>query len=300
MATAIPESTDCDDNDPNRFHGNARPRNCCTCTDKASCAKDHTKLADMSKVRLPAPLKQRRRLRLHRQARSVFFVDDDCDGYSPNDPVVTQRDCDDTNPNIYPVRRKLRRHQQRLGVRRQSVGWLRRLRSDGDGYQRNDKAQGGICPTAAYTSSGKKIDCATTTIAACSPGSTMYNGSSQIMGFADPRAKKAAGRKSQPCGGCAGTPKSTAPRRKMPTVTAPPRNGCPTAACDVDGDGFPKDNTAACNPAVFCRSTATTPTTRASAARPTTVATANRKTARPIPVHKRQRRRRLQRGRRLR
>ena len=30
------------------------------------------------------------------------FVDDDCDGYSPNDPVASLRDCDDTNALVHP------------------------------------------------------------------------------------------------------------------------------------------------------------------------------------------------------
>src|SRR5262249_53511405 len=48
-----PEQTDCDDHDPRRFHGNPRPRNCCQCGDKDSCATNHAKVSDLSPCQPP-------------------------------------------------------------------------------------------------------------------------------------------------------------------------------------------------------------------------------------------------------
>ena len=44
-----PESSDCDDSDARRFHGNPRPRNCCQCRDRKECATNHDKLAELVK-----------------------------------------------------------------------------------------------------------------------------------------------------------------------------------------------------------------------------------------------------------
>ncbi|MFO0654616.1 MAG: MopE-related protein [Polyangia bacterium] len=241
-----PESTDCDDNDPNRFHGNARPRNCCTCTDKASCAKDHTKLADMSKC---MPERCNSDVDYDCTGKRVpCFVDDDCDGYSPNDPVVTQRDCDDTNPNIYPgAPKNCADTSKDWACDGNPSGGCVDCDLDGDGYQRNDKAQGGICPTAAYTSSGKKIDCDDNDRGVF-PGSTMYNGSSQIMGFADLAGKEGGGSKVAAMRRLCWNTQVDGTTAQDADCDSTARNGCPTAACDVDGDGFPKDNTPACNP----------------------------------------------------
>jgi len=242
-----PESTDCNDNDPARFHGNPRPRNCCTCTDKVSCATDHSKLANMA-VCMPARCDSDTDYDCSGQ-RVPCFVDEDCDGYSPSDPVVSQRDCDDTNPSIYPgAKKNCADTSKDWACDGNPSGGCVDCDLDGDGYQRDDKAQGGTCPTVAYVTSGKKIDCDDNDRGVF-PGSTMYNGSSQVMGFMDLVGAEGGGSKVAAMRQLCKNTQVDGTTAQDADCDGSARNGCPAnpATCDVDADGFP-NATAGCNP----------------------------------------------------
>jgi hypothetical protein len=104
-ADGDPEGSDCDDTDKNRFHGNPRPRNCCQCTDVTSCATNHNKRADES---LCQPKRCDTTFDFDCTGLNVdCFTDDDCDGYSPNNPDTKLRDCDDTDSRVHPNAQKL-------------------------------------------------------------------------------------------------------------------------------------------------------------------------------------------------
>jgi Cys-rich repeat protein len=242
-----PESTDCDDNDPQRFNGNPRPRNCCECTDKASCATNHDKLKDMSTC-MPARCNSDTDFDCSGQ-RVSCFIDEDCDGYSPSDPVVSQRDCDDTNPNIYPgAKKNCDDTSKDWACDGNPSGGCVDCDLDGDGFQRDDKAQGGICPTAAYVTSGKKIDC-NDDDRGVFPGSTSYNGASQVMGMMDLAAMEGGGSKVAAMRRLCFNTEVDGTTAQDADCDAKPLNGCPATptTCDADRDGFP-NNTAGCNP----------------------------------------------------
>lgn len=241
-----PESTDCNDNDPNVFHGNARPRNCCACTDKKSCATNHAKMADLSKCE-PARCNSDTDYDCSGQ-RVPCFVDDDCDGYSPSDPNPSQRDCDDQNPNIYPgAPKNCADTSKDWACDGNPSGGCVDCDLDGDGYQRDDKAKGGICPTAAYVTSGKKIDCDDDDRGVF-PDSTLYNGPSQIMGLTINTGQEGGGNKLAAMRRLCFLTEVDGSTPQDADCDKSPRKGCPAnpTTCDKDGDGFPTSG--ACNP----------------------------------------------------
>ena len=241
-----PESTDCDDSDPARFNGNPRPRNCCECTDKASCATNHNKLKDMTAC-MPARCDSATDYDCTGKIVPCF-VDDDCDGYSPNDPVVSQRDCDDTNPNIYPgAKKNCADTSKDWACDGNPSGGCVDCDLDGDGYQRDDKAQGGICPTAQYVSSGKKIDCDDNDRGVF-PSSTSYNGASQIMGLMDLKGSEGGGSKLAAMRQLCANTQVDGTTAQDADCDGTARSGCPAnpTTCDKDMDGFP-NATAGCN-----------------------------------------------------
>lgn len=238
-----PENLDCDDNDPKRFSKNPRPRNCCQCTDRASCATNHAKLADQSVCQ---PARCDSSFDYDCTGRVVpCFVDDDCDGFSPNDPVTALRDCDDTNAAVYPGAPKNcadPSHDWACDGSPQAGCVPCDL--DGDGYQRNDVAN--ACPTANYA---KALDC-NDNDRGVFPGSTNKANEGVTLIIRDLKDKEGGG---SVAAALRGLCRNQAP--VFQTTLAPqdadcdgnPRNGCPTAACDADGDGFPNTG-GGCNP----------------------------------------------------
>ena len=241
-----PESTDCDDNDPTRFNGNPRPRNCCECTDKASCATNHNKLKDMSAC-MPARCDSSTDFNCSGQIVPCF-VDEDCDGYSPNDPVASQRDCDDTNPSIYPgAKKNCADTSKDWACDGNPSGGCVDCDLDGDGFQRAEVTATVTCPTLAYTQSGKKLDCDDNDRGVF-PGSSSYNGASQIMGLMDLKGNEGGGSKLAAMRQLCGNTQVDGATAQDSDCDGTPRNGCPAnpATCDKDFDGFP-NATAGCN-----------------------------------------------------
>ena len=239
------ESTDCDDNDPKRFHKNPRPRNCCTCTDRKSCATDHSKLADQS---LCQPARCDNAFDFNCTGLVVpCFVDEDCDGYAANDPVPSQRDCDDTNPDVHPGATKNCADPSRdWACDGNPLGGCVSCDLDGDGYQRLDAAA--KCPDKNDTHPGQ-IDCDDTDRGVF-PGSTSYAGATLVISDL---------RKSEGGGSVAAALRRLCANKQVDGKTAQdadcdakPQLNCPPAmaggkVCDSDGDGFPNNN-AGCNP----------------------------------------------------
>lgn len=243
------EATDCDDNDAKRFHGNPRPRNCCQCTDRKSCETNHAKLADTSTCQ---PARCDDPFDFDCSGQTVgCFTDEDCDGFSPNDPIASLRDCDDTNPDVHPgAPKNCADSSKDWACDGAPTAGCTPCDLDGDGFQRNDAANS--CPTANYGS--KPYDCDDNDRGVF-PGSTTFEGVSLII-----RNLPAAGNPQEGGGYIAmalrGTCRNRAPAYPVFQNTlisqdadcdGNARRGCPTAACDVDGDGFPNAN-AGCNP----------------------------------------------------
>jgi len=249
------EATDCDDSDAKRFHGNARPRNCCQCSDPKSCANNHSKLTNPA---LCQPSRCDSSFDYDCTGRVVpCFVDDDCDGFSPNDPVPALRDCDDTSSDVYPgAPKKCGDPSHDWACDGAPQAGCVDCDLDGDGFQRSDPANG--CPTA--TNSGP-IDC-NDNDRGVFPGSTLkrFEGATLLVHDLDSvKAQEGGGKVAAALRGLC---RNTAPAFPMFAATADPqdadcdgipRNGCPPAQnganqpCDVDGDGFPNAN-ANCNP----------------------------------------------------
>lgn len=238
------ESTDCDDNDAQRFHGNARPRNCCECKDRASCATNHNKLADQGAC-MPPRCNSTTDYDCMGQVVSCF-VDEDCDGYSPMDPVVSQRDCDDTNPDIHPgAKKRCDDITKDWACDGNPAGGCVACDLDGDGYQRLDPASN--CPDKNKPA-GQPLDCDDFDRGVF-PGSTAYEGATltvrDLKGQEGGGSVAAAMRRL-----CAN--KSGSGADQDADCNGMAKNGCPPVTaggktCDVDGDGFPNAN-AGCNP----------------------------------------------------
>ncbi len=239
------EATDCDDKDPSRFHGNPRPRNCCTCTDRKSCATDHSKRQNLAVCQ---PARCDNPLDFDCTGQVVpCFVDEDCDGYSPQDPVPSQRDCDDTNPDVHPgALKQCADPSHDWACDGNPRGGCVSCDLDGDGYQRQDVAAG--CPDKNDIHPGQ-LDCDDSDRGVF-PGSTSYPGATLVI----PDLKKNEGG-----GSVAAALRRLCFNKQVDGVTPQdadcdnkPQLGCPPAmaagkVCDVDGDGFPNASPG-CNP----------------------------------------------------
>ncbi|MFO0577656.1 MAG: putative metal-binding motif-containing protein [Polyangia bacterium] len=236
-----PEITDCDDSDNKRFHGNARPRNCCQCTDRKSCETNHAKRADLSTCQ---PARCDDPFDYDCTGMVVpCFVDEDCDGYSPQDPVVSQRDCDDNNPDVHPgAPKNCADSSKDWACDGNPTGGCVPCDLDGDGFQRMDAAA--KCPQAGYT---KQLDCDDNDRGVF-PGSTMTPGASIVI-VNDLKGSEGGG-------------SAIAAMRRLCANNAVSggaqdadcgggRAGCPPSptTCDRDLDGFPNVNNGTCNPA---------------------------------------------------
>ena len=234
-----PESTDCDDKDARRFHGNPRPRNCCQCRDRKECETNHSPLADTTTCKQP------------KRCDTTFdfdcsglpvecFTDDDCDGYAPDDPVPSQRDCDDHDPRVHPGAKKIcdpadEDLNKDWACDGNPQGGCVACDLDGDGFQRIDATNG--CPTARYLrqyGTSPPIDCDDDDRGVF-PGSASFQGTSQILRDLSPTSRGgsvvAAMR-----GLCRNVDVQNQPQDA--NCDGNPRLGCPSAACDADGDGF--------------------------------------------------------------
>ena len=244
-ADGDPEGSDCDDTDKNRYHGNPRPRNCCECSDVTSCATNHKKRADQA---LCQPKRCDTTFDFDCTGLSVdCFTDEDCDGYSPNNPDVKLRDCDDSDARVHPNAQKLCDPPD--GVikdwacdGRPSAGCVP-CDLDGDGFQRSEVLAGQTCPTTNYKMSGRPLDCDDNDRGVF-PGSATTLGSATKYGMLD-ATSKGFNVLSAMRGLCRNTDSIGAVQNTSCEDPMLARSGCPTVACDADGDGFPK-NTAGC------------------------------------------------------
>ncbi len=278
-ADGDPANTDCDDSDPRRFHGNPRPRNCCQCTDRASCkvssaavvrtvpnvgidkdpgfkmAMDKLQRADLGACQ---PSRCDTNFDYDCTGHSVScFVDEDCDGYAANDPDPSLRDCDDHDPRVHPRAKKDCNPDpgdvdKDWACDRNPQGGCVPCDLDGDGFQRIEKD--GSCPTKVYVlkhGQNKDIDCDDTD-SGVFPGSSAFQSPGQIFKDLDPMSRSgsvvAALR-----GLCSSTELDgkTSLNTNCDDVKVDPnkpRKGCPPASCDQDHDGFPNSNDIVCNP----------------------------------------------------
>lgn len=247
-----PENTDCDDNDARRHHGNPRPRNCCQCTSRASCATNHEKIADLS---LCQPPRCDTSFDYDCSGLDVqCFTDEDCDGYSPNDPLPSQRDCDDTDPRVHPGATKICDPPNDADVGKDWAcdgnpqGGCVSCDLDGDGFQRTDAQSNPTCPTdrykARYAGKAVPIDCDDDDRGQF-PGSTVYQSPLQLRkdNLTTNKGGTVAGALRGLCRN-----QDFQGRIQDSNCDGQPTLGCPTAACDADGDGY-ANASAGCAPA---------------------------------------------------
>ncbi len=243
-----PQGSDCDDHDPRRFHGNPRPRNCCVCADRASCQQNHAQIANLSlcqpaRCGPPVGPKSPPNNDYDCTGRTVdCFRDDDCDGFSPDDPVPSQRDCDDHDAAVHPgAAKNCADSSKDWACDGNPRGGCVSCDLDGDGYQRLDAQNG--CPDAKTDIHAGQIDCDDNDRGVF-PGSSQADGATQVVH--DLNGKAGGSVAGALRGLCRNTSPAGAPQDT--DCNAAPRNGCPSAACDADGDGFPNTDANGCNP----------------------------------------------------
>jgi hypothetical protein len=235
-----PESSDCDDSDARRFHGNPRPRNCCQCRDRKECETNHDKLADTTACQ---PKRCDTTFDFDCSGLPVeCFTDDDCDGYAPDDPVPSQRDCDDHDPRVHPAPRRSATPRTRTSTRTGPATATRRAAAS-PATSTATASSASTRPTAARpaatcaSTARTRPSTATTTTAACSRARPASRAPARSC--ATSARPRAAARWSRRCAGCAATSTcrtsrrtqtataargSAAPaRRAMRTVTASPQ-----------------------------------------------------------------------------
>ncbi len=174
-------------------------------------------------------------------------IDADCDGY----PAPPQgNDCNDHDPNIHPGAVEIcgDNINQSCNPSGADSGCVP-CDVDGDGYQRKDVAAS--CPTAAYTATGRALDCDDYD-AGVYPGSTTAAGGKEgginVMGRVATGLKGLCRTIYEPTG-VTGTAKVA-----ISGFTAGDADcngtafqGCPPASCDADGDGWPANACGALN-----------------------------------------------------
>ncbi len=236
--------SDCDDKDPARHHATAKdpfpdPKNCCGYSlGKAGTADaTHDYLGDPDLC----PMK-RCGDGIDEScsgADTTCTTDDDCDTYPAG------IDCDDKNPAIHPGALEICGNdidEDCDGVKNNGCV---PCDLDGDGFERLDPANN--CNPMMG-----KIDC-NDDDAGVFPGSTSGIGSKEVgLGAAGPLTSALRGycrRVYEPTGiNTMGTPKiGPAGTVGDADCNGVVFEGCPSAACDVDGDGFPNAG-AGCNP----------------------------------------------------
>jgi hypothetical protein len=243
-----PEGSDCDDTDPNRFHGNPRPRNCCQCTDPKSCATNHAKLDNMM---LCNPKRCDTAYDYDCTGLNVpCFIDEDCDGYAANDTDPKLRDCDDTDARVHPGADKICDPPD--GVikdwacdGRPQAGCVP-CDLDGDGYQRAEVIGAQTCPTTNYKMAGRPIDCDDNDRGVF-PGALTYQGSASMTRYGSlDQSSRGYNLLAAMRGLCRNKDaRGMVQNTNCDSDPSSARLGCPSAACDADGDGYP-NNTVGC------------------------------------------------------
>ena len=252
-----PEGTDCDDSDPKRFHGNVRPRNCCECNSIESCATNHALRKNIAEC---MPARCDTAVDYDCTGLNVdCFIDEDCDGYSPNNPDVRLRDCNDKDARVHPNANKICDPEDGIVLDwacdgRPSAGCTP-CDLDGDGFQRQEvilNKDGSIlqeCPTKNYKAKGIVIDCDDTDRGVFF-NSAITQGTATKYGALDPNSR-GFNVLSAMRGLCrnvdANDKVEDSSCDRVKSASAPLRVGCPDPTCDKDQDGFPI-NTVACNP----------------------------------------------------
>jgi Putative metal-binding motif len=265
------KGSDCDDNDPRRHHATMMdpfpdPPNCCgynlgkttdmdRATDYLHATGDPNCFAKTCARDMGLCPMQRCGDGIDEACASdgmdsKCVVDADCDGY----PAPPQgNDCDDHDPNVHPNAPEPCDATKDMNCD-MVVGGCVPCDLDGDGWERNDPTNG--CPDAANKHPGMPADCndfdsgvfptQTMTIGGTEAGSSTINHLTSAL-----RSN------------CRSVYESTGSVATGTNRVRPPNNaswmigdadcngvafeGCPAAACDADGDGFPNAG-AGCNP----------------------------------------------------
>ncbi len=251
------KGSDCDDNDPKRHHPTAAdpfpdPPNCCGYSlGKAGTADEHK---DFTGDPLLCPLK-RCGDGIDESCSgtdTICVVDADCDGY----PAAPQgNDCDDTNPAIHPGAPEICGDGIDQNCNGVPDDGCQPCDLDGDGFERSDAANG--CPDSKDKHPGM-VDCNDYDSGVFPGQTTAFGGKEGGAGSAlamQQLALRGDCRRVYEDIGVTGTDK-IAPSVAMvgawmigdADCNGTPYESCPSAACDADGDGWPKDATPACNP----------------------------------------------------
>jgi len=255
-----PSDTDCDDNDPKRHHANAMdpypdPPNCCgyslgkTGTEKAinyfyDAGDPNCKAASCVRDAMLCPA-QRCGDGVDQSCNNkdtVCFVDKDCDGYPDG------ADCDDSDPTVFPNAPETCADTKDKNCDGKIGAGCVPCDLDGDGYERFDVANN--CKPA-----DDKIDC-NDNDSSIHPGSTVET--TPVTGAANMGSGKEGGTSLVTAviaalrGTCrhfydnaSAYPKIVGPTLKGSGILGDADcngvayEGCPSAICDADGDGYP-------------------------------------------------------------
>jgi hypothetical protein len=256
------KGSDCDDNDPKRHHATdidpfPDPPNCCgyslgkpagspDANKDFLCGAANCYASSCACDQLLCPMK-RCGDGIDEScagADTPCVVDDDCDGY-PAPPMGN--DCDDHDPNVHPNASEPCNATKDLncdGI----VGGCVPCDLDGDGFERNDPQNG--CPTPGYKH-GTQFDC-NDYDSGVFPGQTTACGGTEdgttTIGMVA-CALRGNCRRVYEATGTTGTPRVGSFGQTVGDADCDGKayDGCPTPACDADGDGWPNANPG-CNP----------------------------------------------------
>ena len=162
------------------------------------------------------------------------------------DPVASQRDCDDTNPDVHPgAVKKCADATHDWACDGNPRGGCVTCDLDGDGYQRKDVAAN--CPDLTDIHPGQ-TDCDDNDRGVF-PGSTKYAGATLVI--SDLKSNEGGGSVAAALRRLCANKTVSGTAAQDADCDGSPQLGCPPATaggktCDVDGDGFPNANSG-CN-----------------------------------------------------